>query len=222
MVDSSPKPLIQRISWKTTGVIAALATLLAGPAGPAVAQPGAIVLDADTTEFDRRSGHVFFTAVRIQQADIVITADRAESADLDFADSNWTFSGSVRIATGMGEIDSASAVLAFRDHRLVRATALGEPARFRREVMDGKARTVVGTAGHIEFDTSAREIALTEQAVVRDGAREVSGGRLVYRLDEDRLIASADESGDERVRIVIEPPETQPAPEDDDAAREPR
>jgi lipopolysaccharide transport protein LptA len=188
--------------------------MLAAAAPLALAQSSPIVLDADSTELDRRSGHVIFTQVRIEQAGIVITAARAESANLDFGNTTWRFSGDVRIDTGMGAIRSASADLAFRNHRLVAATAMGSPARFRRDVVDGDARTVTGTAGRIRLDAAAEEIELTEQAVVRDGAREVSGGRLVYQMAEDRLIASADKAGDERVRIVISPPEEDDAGDD--------
>lgn len=201
-------------------MVAAVALLLGCAGAAARAQPAPIVLDADTTEVDRRNGHVVFTEVRIQQEDVVVRADRAESRDLDFADSAWQFAGNVRISTGMGDIESSTAEISFRNHRLASAVARGGPAQFRREMTDGDRRTVTGSAERIEFDTRAGQIELTGQAVVRDGAREVSGGRLLYRLAEDRLIASSAESGDDRVRIVIVPPGEEPAPPDEDAGEE--
>jgi len=214
MASSNDKPLIRKISYRAHGLRACLFVLLAGLGTAALAQPAPIVLDADSSEFDRRNGHVVFTNVRVEQGNIVVTADRAESADIDFADSNWDLSGDVKIRTGMGGIDSSTARLAFRNHRLVSATALGSPARFDRTVTNGETRTVTGTARRIEYNATAGEVALTEQALMRDGAREVSGGRLVYRMLEDRLIASTGQAGDERVRIVIEPPEDETPPAD--------
>ena len=79
---------------------------------------------------------------------------------------------------------------------------------------------MTGSARKIEYNAAAGEVALTDQAVMRDGAREVSGGRLLYRMLEDRLIASTGQTGDERVRVVIEPPE-EPGPTEDDGT-EPR
>ena len=212
MASSNHKPLIYKNSYRGRGFRACLFALLVGLGTTALAQPAPIVLDADSSEFDRRNGHVVFSKVRVEQGNIVVTADRAESADIDFADSNWELSGDVRIRTGTGGIESSAARVTFRNHRLVSATALGSPARFDRTVTNGEARQVTGTARRIEYNATTGEIALTEQAVLRDGAREVSGGRLVYRMLEDRLIASTGQAGDERVRIVIEPPEEETPP----------
>lgn len=198
--------MILKNSYRVRGFRAGLFALLAGLGTAALAQPAPIVLDADSSEFDRGNGRVVFTRVRVEQGNTVVTADRAESADIDFADSSWELSGNVRISTGMGGIESSSARLTFRNHRLMNATALGAPARFNRTVTDGKAREVTGSAQRIEYNAAAGEVVLTDQAVMRDGGREVSGGRLLYRMLEDRLIASTGQTGEERVRVVIEPP----------------
>jgi ABC-type multidrug transport system fused ATPase/permease subunit len=68
---------------------------------------------------------------------------------------------------------------------------------------------VTATANRIVYDLARDELELAGQAVLRDGVREVSGGRLLYRISEDRLIASADDEGTDRVRIVITPPGTE-------------
>ena len=56
---------------------------------------------------------------------------------------------------------------------------------------------------------------LAGNAAVRDGLREVRGGRLLYRVAEDRLIASSGEAGEERVHIVIAPPGEEAPPQAD-------
>jgi lipopolysaccharide export system ATP-binding protein len=116
------------------------------------------------------------------------------------------FEGDVRISSPVGVIESERATIRFADHRLLRATAEGAPARFSRTMPEPEPRRVTGTANRIDYDLGRGELELSGQAALRDGVREVSGGRLVYRIAEDRLLASADEEGTDRVRIVITPP----------------
>lgn len=191
-------PLLARV------LVAMAATLIALPA---LGQQQAITLDAASSDFDRRNERLVFQEVRIQQGDIVIIADQAESRDLDFSRGSWQFTGNVKISGPMGEIESDRATISFTDHRLGRATAQGAPARFSRTMPEPEVRLVTGTANRIDYDLVRGELELAGQAALRDGVREVSGGRLVYRIAEDRLIASADEDGADRVRIVITPPE---------------
>ena len=184
-----------------------LALLLGGNAVPAQQAQQEITLDAESSDFDRRNERLLFRQVRIQQGNIVVSADQAESRDLDFSRGSWQFDGNVRIRSPMGDIDSARATIAFANHRLSKATADGAPARFARTMPGPEARRVTAAANRIVYDLARDELELTGQAVLRDGLREVSGGRLLYRISEDRLIASADEQGADRVRIVITPPE---------------
>lgn len=189
---------------------AVLALLLAPPVH---GQQQEITLDAASSDFDRRNERLVFQEIRIQQGEIVISADQAESRDLDFSRGSWLFQGNVRISSPMGEIESARATVNFTDHRLGRATAEGTPATFTRTLPEPENRTVTGAAERILYDLVEGELELAGKATLRDGLREVSGGRLVYRIAEDRLIASTDEEGVDRVRIIITPPED----EQDDA-----
>lgn len=182
--------------------------LLGGRPGLAQQQQQEITLDAESSDFDRRNERLLFRQVRIRQGDIVVSADQAESRDLDFSQGSWLFQGNVRIRSPMGEIESASATVSFANHRLNKATAEGAPARFSRTIPAPESRVVTAEANHMVFDLSRDELELAGQAVLRDGVREVSGGRLLYRISEDRLIASADAEGTERVRIVITPPDS--------------
>ena len=204
MAASSPESRCRRIPPSRARVLAAVLGWLV--VAPALAQQQAITLDAASSDFDRRNERLVFTEVRIQQGDLVISAAGAESRDLDFSSGSWVFRGDVRIASPMGDITSDSATITFLDHRLSRATAEGAPAQFSRTMPDD-GRVVTGTANRIDYDLSTGELVLAGHAALRDGVREVSGGQLVYRIAEDRLIASTDAEGTERVRIVITPPE---------------
>ena len=172
-----------------------------------------ILLEAASSDFDRRGERLLFRDVRIQQGDIVITAATAETRDLEFTSGTWEFSGDVRLDGPMGSIESDRASIWFTNHRLEFARAEGAPARFARTMAGPEARLVQGTANQISYDLAAGELTLQGQARLSDGLREASGARLVYRIAEERLIASADEEGQERVRIIITPPEEEPEPE---------
>jgi lipopolysaccharide transport protein LptA len=204
MAASSPEFLVRHVAARRVCLLACLlGPLWAAPVG---AQQQPITLEAAASDFDRRNERLLFTEVRIQQGDISIAANRAESRDLDFSRGSWSFFGDVRISGPMGEIESDRATIAFGEHRLTRATAEGAPARFSRTMPEPESRLVRGTASRIVYDLARGELELSGQATLRDGLREVSGGRLLYRIAEDRLIASSDEEGEERVRIVITPP----------------
>lgn len=204
MAASSPESRCRRIPPSRARVLAAVLGWLV--AAPLLAQQQAITLDAASSDFDRRNERLVFTEVRIQQGDLVISATSAEARDLDFSRGSWLFRGDVRITSPMGHIASDRATVTFVDHRLGKATAEGAPAQFSRTMPDD-GRLVTGTANSIDYDLSKGELVLAGQAMLRDGVREVSGGQLVYRIAEDRLIASTDANGAERVRIVITPPE---------------
>lgn len=187
----------------------ALACVLCAPPG-GHAQQQEILLDAASSDFDRRNERLVFVEVRVQQGDTRISADRAESRDLDFSRGSWSFEGNVRIESPMGLIESSRATVSFADHEVQRAVAEGSPARFSRTMPEPDARIVNGTANRITYDLARGELELAGQASLRDGVREVGGGRLLYRISEDRLLASSEDDGTERVRIVITPPDDQP------------
>ena len=202
--------------------LAALLALALATGAPALAQQQEILLEAASSDFDRRGEKLLFRDVRIQQGDIVITAAEAETRDLEFSSGEWQFRGNARIDGPMGSIAAERATIGFSNHQLQFAVAEGDPARFTRTMPGPEARRVDGTANRISYDLGEGELALQGQARLSDGVREASGARLVYRIAEDRLIASADEQGTERVRIIITPPEDgNEEGQDDDTAREP-
>jgi lipopolysaccharide transport protein LptA len=183
---------------------------------------GRILLEAASSDFDRRGERLLFRDVRIQQGDIVITAAEAETRDLEFSSGQWEFRGNARIDGPMGSIQADRATIGFSNHQLQFAVAEGAPAEFNRTMPGPEARRVNGTANRISYDLRAGELSLQGQARLSDGVREASGARLVYRIAEDRLIASADEEGTERVRIIITPPEDgNQDGQDDEPPREP-
>jgi len=206
-------------------VLATVLALALAAGAPAFAQQEEILLEAASSDFDRRGERLLFRDVRIQQGDIVITAAEAETRDLEFSSGAWEFRGDARIEGPMGSLLADRATVSFSNHQLRMAVAEGTPAEFNRTMPGPEARRVNGTANRISYDLAAGELALQGQARLTDGVREASGARLVYRITEDRLIATADESGTERVRIIITPPEDEdtslPQQPEEPEAREP-
>jgi lipopolysaccharide transport protein LptA len=205
MAASSPDSGLPRTTpaWRPA---AAILALLAASA-VAAQQQQEITLEAASSDFDRRGEQLLFRDIRIQQGDLVISAAEAETRELEFSDGSWEFRGAVRIEGAMGIIEADRATISFQAHRLSMAVAEGAPARFARTLAGPEPRRVTGTANRIQYDPGAGEMSLQGQAMLRDGTREASGARLLYRIAEERLIASGDEEGGERVRIVITPPD---------------
>lgn len=220
MAASSPDSA--RAQPATPWALPVMLALVLAAGAPAFAQQQEILLEAASSDFDRRGEKLLFRDVRIQQGDIVITAAEAETRDLEFSSGQWEFRGNARIDGPMGSIEADRATIGFSNHQLQFAVAEGAPARFDRTMPGPEARRVNGTANRISYDLAQGELSLQGQARLTDGVREASGARLVYRIAEDRLIASADEEGTERVRIVITPPEEgKEEVENDEAPREP-
>jgi lipopolysaccharide transport protein LptA len=216
MADSSPDFRRRRLPSAKGPAFAAAAAgaLLLLGASCALAQQQEITLEAASSDFDRRNERLLFREITVQQGDISISADEAESRDLDFARGTWVFRGNVRILSPMGNMEAQRATVTFAEHRLQQATAEGAPAQFARTMPGPEPRQVTGTANRIVYDLAGGKLELSGQAMLRDGVREVSGARLQYRIAEDRLLASSDEDGSERVRIVITPPDEAGAPGD--------
>ncbi len=174
----------------------------AGEVLPDPRQP--IALDADSSEFDRESGTLLFRNVQIRQGTLTIAAETARANDLDFADSSWDFDGQVKIDGEASHIRSDTAVLKFRDHRLVRAAARGRPATFERERTE-ELRALSGGAEIIDYDLAAGVLTLKGNATLVDGNNEINGAVLQYELATQKLMASSEDGGDTRVRITVTP-----------------
>lgn len=130
--------------------------------------------------------------------------------------------GPVRIDADVMEFDYKSKVLVYRGGVIVtqadmtlhsdvlRVTLDPDNTDKPREVVaEGKVQIDKGerraTGGRAVFDNAARTVTLSEQARLQDGPNEVAGERVVVYLDEQRSVV---EGGQERVRAVLHPSET--------------
>ena len=189
-----------------------------------------ISLDADSSDIDRRNDRLVFRGVSISQGDLGIEADEAVASTLDFANSEWQFTGRVKIRMDTASIEADQATMQFSGYRLLSAVIRGQPAEFRQVEADQSV-----TEGHgrlLEYMADPAVVRLSENAWLSESGKEISGNVLTYSLTEERVIASSSVETGERVRILITPEgmkqlsdmdpgtEPDPAPEAVDTADE--
>jgi len=168
------------------------------------AESGDITLDAASSEVDFRANIVLFRNIVISQGKVRVVAQRARSTGLDFDDSTWMLSGTVRIEVDGGVLTSDEASVTFQGNRIVSASIRGKPAEFSQLLKDG-SRTR-GRAGSILYDVTASIVTLREEAWLSDDGRsEIRGDQLVYYTREERVQAGKPVGSNERVRIIIRP-----------------
>ena len=194
------------IARSRVALIAALLVASCAAAAQQSTDPLPISLDADSSSFDRRSNTVTFEGLRISQGALGIEADLALATGLDFENSQWQFTGNVRITIESAKILSDSAELRFIDHQLLSAALRGEPAQFQ-DVAQDTGEPIVGYANLFEYDTTQGTIRMTDEAFLSEGPNEISGCDLLYDLGRETITASSSECG-QPVRMTIQPPQT--------------
>lgn len=162
-----------------------------------------ITIDAESSEFDYESSRLLFRGLRLDQGNLGIRADLAETDKLDFNEGDWTFSGNVLIEAENTTLECDQAELSFRDHQLLDALLTGEPARFEQPAKEpGKVNR--GSAREIVYEMNAGTLKLVGDARFSDGVNEISGDLITYDIGRGSLTADSGDSGP--VKILIEPP----------------
>jgi len=178
--------------------------LLAAASAGAGAQDRAelpIQLKASSLDFDSQKGVVEYGTVEITQGGIRISADRAVTTGVDFDDSKWQFSGTVRITTPESALASDTAEVRFAGGEIQSAAVTGGPATFEQKRNEDLAQ---GRARQIAYDLKRGTVELAGDAWLSDGKTEITGEKLVYSTANQRVISQ------EEVLITIQPGEAAP------------
>ncbi len=183
-------------------IAAAVLAACAAVAGAQEREQLPIQLKAASLNFDTQKGLVEYGAVTITQGEIRITADRAVTSGLDFKDSSWEFSGTVRISMPDSALASDTASVRFSGGEIASALVTGAPATFQQQRKDERAE---GRANRIDYDLKRGAVELDGNAWLSDGKTEITGAKLVYSTTNQRVVSR------EQVLITIQPNE--PAPE---------
>jgi lipopolysaccharide transport protein LptA len=162
-----------------------------------------ITVEAHSSDFDYKNGVLVFNNVTIVQGGIRITAERAQASGLDFEDSGWEFSGTVRITMPAGSLASDTARVRFTAGEIHSATVTGAPATFEQR---HEAELAQGRANRIDYDVGRGTVELAGNAWLTDGRNEITGATLVYSTESQRVISR------EQVVITIKPHEPPAAP----------
>ncbi len=160
-----------------------------------------IQLTASSLNFDSQKGVVEYGTVTITQGQIRITADRAVTTGVDFKDSKWQFSGTVRISMPESALASDTAEVRFAAGVVASAVVTGTPATFT-QTREGEQSE--GRANRIDYDLKRGTVEFTGNAWLKDARTEVTSETLVYSTVTQRVIS------DEPVVITIQPGATTP------------
>ncbi|NOR20725.1 MAG: hypothetical protein GQ538_11635, partial [Xanthomonadales bacterium] len=154
MENFRPKSLSARNSrrWAELSAMA----LLALAASTSYAQTGLpelqtdmpITIDADSSEFDYETSRLIFHGLRMDQGNLGIEADIAETDKLDFTNGLWVFTGNVIIEAENTKLFCDEAKLTFINRQLTTAELSGTPARFE-QVIEEPAQINIGEANNI-------------------------------------------------------------------------
>jgi lipopolysaccharide export system protein LptA len=202
----------RRNSWAASAAVLSAGLLGVVPAMAQISRPTCanpeIAIEAKPFEVDYRNNNAVLREVVITQCDLRIEADEARvTGGLDFENSRWTISGSVRITAEGGSLRSDKAVVSFRDNVISHATITGTPAEFEQQRADGT--TSRGHANTMDYETASGAIAFRENAWLSDGRNEISGPQLVYNVKTQSVQGQGrldpGKAGDDRIRIVIQP-----------------
>lgn len=168
---------------------------------PDPSQP--ITITANSSVLDHRQNTVIYRKVRITQADVSVEANEAVASGREFENSQWTFSGAVRIRLPDGAIDADSAVVTFKGGQLAQARMIGTPAHFEQHRTNPE-QLAKGRAGVIEYDIAKNTVRLSQQAWLSDGTNEISSETLVYDMRGERVLANP-EGKEQGVNITFRP-----------------
>ncbi len=181
--------------------LACAAGALAAPAGAQERSQLPIQVEARSSDFDYQNGKLVFDGITITQGDIRITADRAVASGLDFEESQWEFSGSVRIKMPEGSLASDTARVRFSGGLIASAAVTGAPATFEQKRGEEHAE---GRANLIDYDLNRGTVELTGDAWLFDGRTEITGATLAYSTKNQRVVSQ------EPVVITIQPEDKPP------------
>jgi lipopolysaccharide transport protein LptA len=142
-----------------------------------------LVFESQSWTLDGKTNVIHFRGPKITQGDLGIEADEAIATGIEFEQqSEWRFTGHVRIQLKGALITADSAVFTFADKRLARGELTGSATFEDTERVEGK-QAVRGGADKVLYDEKARTLRLSENAWVHKDQYEMQGCDLIYNLN---------------------------------------
>ncbi|MFO1406453.1 MAG: lipopolysaccharide transport periplasmic protein LptA [Steroidobacteraceae bacterium] len=163
-----------------------------------------IDLTAASSDVDYRNNTLHFRQVRITQGPMSVEADDASATGLNFDNSEWTFTGNVRMKVPDGSVSASDAVVAFKDREIASAVIRGKPAAFEQKLKDSQ-QVAKGQGDLIEYDVKSGTVKLTGSAWLTDGANTIRGDTLIYNVGNQSVAANPGGTTPGGVHITINP-----------------
>jgi lipopolysaccharide export system protein LptA len=218
MAVSYPDPARARL---TVTVICCLIAGAAAAAAPSLPKPTKEPIDlvAASSDFDYKQNRLLFKQVRITQGPMQVEAREASATGLNFENSEWTFTGDVRITVPDGKMSASSAVVTFRDKEIASAVIRGTPAEFEQKLKDSP-QVARGRGNTIDYDVKGGTVRLTGAAWLTDGDNVIQGDTLIYDVARQHVMANPGGTVPGGVHITINP-KTEQKPADKGAKTPP-
>lgn len=179
----SRPPSIPSNPWQSLILAAFLAAMQANaqqqPSGEA---PTDLDIRTEWSRYDGALGRLVSTGVTIRQGDFEITADRAETASLDFRNTTWLFSGNIRFRAGTATLNCDEAELRF-DRGLSGAVISGSPVT----MLNEGTRVVKGSARRVEYQAQSGLVRFMGGAALETGESRVSGESITFDLNAETV-----------------------------------
>jgi lipopolysaccharide transport protein LptA len=142
-----------------------------------------LVFESQSWTLDGKTNLIHFVGPKIKQGDLGIEAEEAVATGIEFEQqSEWRFTGHVRIQLKGALITADSAVFTFADKRVARGELTGSATFEDTERVEGKS-AVRGGANKVLYDDMARTLRLSENAWVHKDQYEMQGCDLIYNLN---------------------------------------
>ena len=131
-------------------------------------------------------------------------AIEADSLDIDDKEGISTYRGNVRVTQGTILVLAEVVTVYSKERELQQVVAVGTPASFRQEV-EGEDGEIRAQGDVVNYYPATDRIVLSGGAHLWRGKNEFLGNRIEYDSLQDIVKASAAESGEQRVKVIIQP-----------------
>ena len=131
---------------------------------------------------------------------INIESDRL---DIDEANGISTYQGNVHYSQGTIVLNADVMVVHSSDGQLQKFEAFGDPAKYKQDMDNGEKLNAESKS--MEYYADSEKLILRESVHITKGENEFTGNIVEYSTKDEIVSARKAETGDERVKVIIQP-----------------
>ena len=133
----------------------------------------------------------------------------ADRADINDKKGISIYTGNVKVTQGTFELLADKLTVYIEKDQLQKAIAIGQPAHYRQRP-DGKDEDIEAQALRMEYYASPERIILLERAQASQAGDVFRSEKIVYDIEKN-VVNAGTGSGNDRVRITLQPRKKEPA-----------